>query len=360
MKIRGVRTWKESLELTRPYAIAYSTFSAVDILFVILETDEGPRGLGSGSPVEVITGESVESCAAALEPETLAWLVGENPLHLQSHCRRLEVSHGHAPAARAAVDMALHDLHAAAQGLPLVEVLGRCHTELPTSITIGIRSVEESLAEAEEYLGRGFRILKVKTGKSPEEDLERLTRLREAVGPGVKIRADANLGYTSEETLRFFESARGLDLEFLEQPLPAREIEAMRGFPEEVRSRIAADESLCTEADARALAHPSPACGIFNIKLMKCGGIQPALRIANIAEIAGIDLMWGCMDESVISIAAALHAAFACQRTRYLDLDGSLDLARDLATGGFTIVEGMMRLTVAPGLGVSLAEEDYQ
>ena len=87
--------------------------------------------------------------------------------------------------------------------------------------------------------------------------------------------------------------------------------------------------------------------------LMKCGGVWPALRIATIAETAGVALMWGCMDESRISIAAAVHAAFASPATRYLDLDGSLDLARDVVNGGFTLEGGVMRTTGAPGLGVA-------
>ncbi len=119
--------------------------------------------------------------------------------------------------------------------------------------------------------------------------------------------------------------------------------------------RIAADESLHGESDALGArrAAGDPACGIYNIKLMKCGGIWPALRIAAIAETAGVALMWGCMDESRISIAAALHAAFASPATRYLDLDGTLDLARDVVEGGFTLENGVMRTTGAPGLGVS-------
>jgi L-Ala-D/L-Glu epimerase len=179
-----------------------------------------------------------------------------------------------------------------------------------------------------------------------------LARLRERVGPEIRIRADANQGYSVEETLRFFGETASLDLEFLEQPLPANEV-AMRALPERIRDRIAADESLLDEEDARALAAPPRACGIFNIKLMKCGGIASARRIAAIAEPAGIHLMWGCMDESRISIAAALHAALACPATRYLDLDGSLDLARDVAHGGFVLQEGAMRTTGSPGLGVA-------
>ena len=256
------------------------------------------------------------------------------------------------PAALAAVDIALHDLAAQERGLPLVQMLGRAHEALPTSITIGIKPLQDTLAEADEYMARGFRILKLKVGLDLEEDLRRLASLREQAGPEIRIRADANQGYSAEETLRFFRKTASLDLEFLEQPLPASDVEAMRALPQNIRERIATDESLLSEQDARVLAGPPPACGIFNIKLMKCGGIGPARTIAAIAESAGIRLMWGCMDESRISIAAALHAAFSCPATRYLDLDGSLDLARDVAQGGFSLKGGVMWTTDAPGLGV--------
>jgi L-alanine-DL-glutamate epimerase-like enolase superfamily enzyme len=213
--------------------------------------------------------------------------------------------------------------------------------------------VEETLVEAHRCLGLGFSILKVKTGLDLEGDLERLVRLRESIGRDVRVRVDANQGYTREETIRFFEETASLDLEFVEQPMQAGAVDAMRELPGAWKERIAADESLLDDRDALALAAPPRACGIFNIKLMKCGGIRPALRMAAIAEAAGIDLMWGCMDESRISIAAALHAAFASPATRYLDLDGSLDLARDVAQGGFVIERGRMRTTGAPGLGVT-------
>ena len=124
--------------------------------------------------------------------------------------------------------------------------------------------------------------------------------------------------------------------------------------PRRSRGRLAADETLIDASDALALVQPPRACGIFNIKLMKCGGVHAAQRIAAIAETAGVDLMWGCMDESVVSISAALHAAFSSPATRYLDLDGSLDLARDVADGGFILEDGVMRTLDAPGLGVTL------
>ncbi|MEM6797295.1 MAG: enolase C-terminal domain-like protein, partial [Acidobacteriota bacterium] len=144
-----------------------------------------------------------------------------------------------------------------------------------------------------------------------------------------------------------------LDIELIEQPLPRSSDSDLCAWPPALRRRVAADESLHDARDALELAR-SEACGIYNIKLMKCGGISGARRIGAVAESAGLELMWGCMDESAISIAAALHAAYASPATRYLDLDGSFDLASDPARGGFSLRNGALHLTGGPGLGVSL------
>ncbi|HTD52386.1 MAG TPA: dipeptide epimerase [Thermoanaerobaculia bacterium] len=353
MKIVSVEARTEELGLTRPYTIAFRAIDSVSNIVVEIRTDSGRVGLGAASPEPRVTGETPEICSASLAQENLGWLVGRDTDDLAILCYEAKLWIPDAPAARAAIDMALHDLFAQDLRRPLADVLGRVHSELPTSITIGIQGLEETLVEAHRSLGLGFSILKVKTGLDLEGDLERLRRLRESIGRDVRIRVDANQGYTREETIRFFEERASLDLEFVEQPMQAGAVDAMRELPEAWKERIAADESLLDDKDALALAAPPRACGIFNIKLMKCGGIRPALRIAAIAQAAGIDLMWGCMDESRISIAAALHAAFASPATRHLDLDGSLDLARDVAEGGFVIERGRMRLTDAPGLGVT-------
>ena len=354
MKITGVETWRRAVELERPYTIATRTITAIELFFVKVASGEGAVGVGSASPAQGVTGESYDACAAALAPERLEWLEGRDPRHLGALCRELRTTMRATPAARAAVDMALHDLFARLLGVPLVDVLGRCHDLLPTSITVGIQPTEEALAETEEFLARGFRCLKVKVGLDLEQDLERVTRLRRLAGPGVTIRVDANQGYDSDQALRFHRATADLDLELIEQPLPAASVSAMRSLPREMRRRIAADESLLSEADALSLACKPAACGIFNIKLMKCGGVTPALAIARLAETAHVELMWGCNDESAISIAAALHAAYACPGTRYLDLDGSFDLSTDPATGGFAVENGALRVLGAPGLGVRL------
>jgi L-Ala-D/L-Glu epimerase len=354
VKIADLEVRVEAIPLTRPYTIAFRTVTAVENVVVVLRDQAGRTGLGVASPEPHVTGESNQACRAALDPADLAWIVGQDVRFTPALCRALSERLPTAPAARAAVDMALYDLFAQALGLPLCDVLGRAHERLPTSITIGIKPTDEALREADEYVGRGFRALKVKIGRSLEEDLERLRALRARVGPRVLIRADANQGYSLEETRRFFAQTEDLGLELLEQPIKAAAVRELAALPEPLRARVAADESLLTPEDALALAAPPRPAGIFNIKLMKCGGIFPALRIAAVAELAGIELMWGCMDESRISISAALHAALASPATTYLDLDGSFDLARDVAEGGFTLEDGCLRTTGAPGLGVHL------
>jgi len=356
MKIREIEVWPESIPLTHPYSIASSTISSVELVNLKLVADDGSCGLGSASPAEEVTDETTIMCREALDPQALSWLVGRDVRELAALCREMKQPFYHTPAARVAIEMALYDLLAKRLDIPLVELLGRCHDSLPTSITIGIKStVDEALEEAAAHVGRGFRHLKLKIGRSFEFEAELLRRLRTAVGPHIAIRVDANRGYNLREAEQLWPLAVELDLELVEQPVRVRSFAEIRSLPPDYRRIVAADESLLDEEDALSLLQAPAACGIFNIKLMKCGGISSASTIAAFAETADVALMWGCMDESVISISAALHAAYSCPNTKFLDLDGSFDLTRDPAVGGFEVVDGELRLLDRPGLGVELS-----
>ncbi|MGD1973203.1 MAG: dipeptide epimerase [Desulfobacterales bacterium] len=358
MKITQAIYWTERLALTRSYTIAYEHIDSVQNFFVQLKTDNGAIGLGVASPAQEVTGEGIQKCRQALADNLENLLIGTDIRYLKTRLRDMESAMPGAPAARAAIDMALHDLWAKHHGLPLVDLLGRVHHSLPTSITIGIGSVEESLKDVAEYMDRGFRILKVKVGRSMEEDVERLRCIRQKAGQKILIRVDANQGYAADQFKHFLKQTASLELEFIEQPLAARDLTGMRRLPEAARKRSAADESLLDARDLIACLEPPRPFGICNIKLMKCGGIAPAMQIAEVAHLAGIDIMWGCMDESIVGIAAALHAALASPATRYLDLDGHLDLAQDLATGGLVIKNGELSVTDRPGLGVEMIAAD--
>jgi L-alanine-DL-glutamate epimerase-like enolase superfamily enzyme len=353
MKIQSIHVSKENLLLTRPYTIAFKTVDAVENGIIEIVADNGLRGYGSFNPSYQVVGEHLEDALALLSEENLSVLVGRELDDIHVLCAIVQQTFRRSPTARTGLEIALHDLFAQGKGVPLARWLGQKITSMPTSITIGIKGVAETVEEGREYIGRGFRILKVKLGISLEEDLERLVRLREVFGYGIGIIVDANQGYDAGELARFTSQTAGLNIGLIEQPEKVGQEHEMRKLPPEIKRLVAADESCVTPENALQLAAAPAACGFFNIKLMKCGGISQAQKIAGIAAMHSIDLMWGCNDESIISITAALHTAFSFPHTKFIDLDGSLDLARDVVAGGFILKDGVMSISDRPGLGLT-------
>lgn len=351
-RIKDIKVWKEDLDNTKPYTIAYKTTDKVFSAFVEITLENGMTGIGAGNPSDYVTGESLDQCMAALAETNIQFLIGRDLRELNQLTYEIWQKFPKNPAARAALDIAIYDAFTKFLDVPLVKFLGQKIQSMPTSNTIGIMNVEETLKEAEDYGKRGFSVLKVKLGINLEEDIERMVKLREKFGNKFTIRIDANQGYTIEKTKEFYNKTKHLNIELIEQPLPAKAIDEMKSLPEEIRNVLAADEALLSPKDAIELLKPPRAAGIYNIKLMKCGGVSQGLKIADIALQEGIDLFWGCNEESIVSITAALHTAFACTNTRYIDLDGSIDLGRDVVKGGFILKDGVMYCSDKPGLGV--------
>lgn len=352
MKIKDIKIWSADLGNTKPYTIAFKTVDEVRNAFVEITLADGTTGIGSGNPSEYVVGENLTQTLEALQEKNLEFLIGRDIREMKQLAFEVWQKFPKNPAARAAIDIALHDAFTKFLGIPLVKYLGQKIQSMPTSNTIGIKNVNETLKETEDYLKQGFKAIKVKLGKNLEEDIERMVKMREQFGYEYAIRIDANQGYDSAQTIAFYQQTKHLKIELIEQPLPAKAVSEMKALPDEVREVIAADESLISPVHALDLVKPPRACGIFNIKLMKCGGVSQGLKIADIALHEGIDLFWGCNDESIVSITAALHAAFACSNTKYIDLDGSLDLGKDVVQGGFILKDGMMYCSDKPGLGV--------
>jgi L-alanine-DL-glutamate epimerase-like enolase superfamily enzyme len=324
----------------------------VENVFLEVTLENGIIGIGAANPFPEVVGETCDTTFQNLQPEFLNAFIGRDIRHFRQLIYETKVRFPGLPGTQAALDIALHDAFCQYLGVPIATYYGQKKTRMPTSVTIGIMPVDDTLREAEAYKALGFRILKVKTGEDVSLDIERVVRLKERFKSHFTIRVDANQGYDAVDLRKFLTATRHLDLELIEQPIPAGQEQALLAFGDSERRLLAADESLKSEQHALLLAQSPQPFGIYNIKLMKCGGILSALDIAAIAGHAGIDLFWGCNDESIVSIAAALHAAFACPNTQYLDLDGSFDLAEDVVSGGFELEDGMMRLGEGAGLGV--------
>jgi len=354
MKIKAIRAWYKKMALTKPYTIAYNTMSDVAIAFLEIELENGIIGYGTGSPAEDVVGESTAQTVRNLQSDFVQGLIGRDIRHFQQlifECRHHFV---HLPGTQAALDIALHDAFCKLIGVPVCDFYGRKIDSLPTSVTIGIKNTQETLEEAREYARLGFRILKVKTGLDVNNDIERIIRLHEEFGRRFTVRVDANQGYDLANLKDFLAKTSTAKVELVEQPLPVGQEHELLSLSRTERKIIAGDESLKDARAALDFASAEGPFGIYNIKLMKCGGLAGAKEIATIAENSGIELFWGCNDESILSIAAALHVAYSCPNTRYIDLDGSLDLAEDLVTGGFTIEGGFMKINPKPGFGVEL------
>ena len=351
MKIDRIEIIPLSLKLKNPYSVAYHHFNRADHLFLRLEAG-GLSGWGCMAPDFFVTGEAVDRILPEVKGALPDLLKGSDPFRRAKLLDRVKREFPAYPGVRAAVDMALWDLLGQQARLPLWKIIGGYRSRIETSVTIGICSLEETLAQAEDFMGRGFKILKVKGGIDPEEDAERLIRLSEKWGDRIRLRFDANQGYDVAKTLKFLELVKKVPIELLEQPTAKRDTESLGTVTDRSPVPVMADESLLSLMDAFKLARRG-LVDMMNIKIMKVGGITEAVQVDSVARSARIKVMVGCMDESALGISAGLHFALSRKNILYADLDGHLDILDDPAEGTVLLKKGFLFPSDKPGLGFS-------
>jgi L-alanine-DL-glutamate epimerase-like enolase superfamily enzyme len=355
-RVTRVEAWSVKMRLAEPYTIAYESVAEAANVFLRLETDAGVVGCGCAGPDEDVCGESAEDVLGVARSAIEPLLKGNDALCMGPLLKELAAALPERPAALAMVDMALRDIDGKLRGLPLFRVLGGEDGSMPTSVTIGILPEDQTVACARRWLEQGFSCLKLKGGLDPEVDAARVLKVREVAGEVVELRFDANGGYDVEKTLSFARQVESARLEFIEQPTPRDRPELLSEVAAKLDLAVMADESLKSPADARAMASARGA-DMFNVKLMKVGGIGRAIEIDEAAAAAGMPVMVGCMDEAALAIAAGLHLALARPNIKYADLDGHLDLEADPSEGAVIIEKGRIRPTGKPGLGFDLSGE---
>ena len=325
---------------------------------VRVTAENGMVGYGEAPPTAAITGETIQSIETALREYLAPTVLGLDLENWEELFSRLEKAMAKNTSAKAALDIALHDLWGRVTGQPLFRLLGRDRPEevtnrLETDLTISLNDAETMAADTREAIRRGFRILKIKVGRGGEADVERVRRVREAAGPEAVLRIDANQGWTPEEairTIRMMEDA-GLQPELVEQPVSCHDFRGLQRVTEQVDTPILADESVFAPEDAERLIAEG-AADLINIKLMKTGGIYPALRICDMADQNGVKCMMGCMLESGISVSGAVHLAAAKSCITMCDLDGPSLCSENPFIGGPVYEEQHIFLPETPGVGL--------
>ena len=254
--------------------------------------------------------------------------------------------------------MALWDLYGQLYRIPVYKLMGGARKSIITDITISVNEPEEMVRDAKNAIERGYDCLKVKVGKEPEKDIARLSAIRSAVPKETCIRIDANQGWSPKEAVRILNGMqeRGLDIEFVEQPVKAHDFEGLKYVTEHSYVPVLADESVFSAEDALKIMQMR-AADLVNIKLMKCGGLYNALKIASAAEVYGVECMIGCMLEAKISVNAAVHLACAKQIITKIDLDGPVLCREDPILGGAVFDEKVITVSDEPGLGIRGIEE---
>ncbi|MGC9348487.1 MAG: mandelate racemase/muconate lactonizing enzyme family protein [Anaerolineae bacterium] len=351
MQIAHVETTPMDLRLRVPYRTAYHTEGPVEeisVIFVRIETRQGDVAWGCASFDPAITGETPASVKAACE-RCADRTRDLNPLNMAYAMAELEPLTEGCPSAMCAFDIAFHDLLGLATGQPLHRLLGGYRNRIQTSITVSVAPVDETVEMARDRAHLGFRILKIKGGLDAEEDVQRVRAVCGAL-PTIKVRLDADGGYTVEEAIDVARALNGR-IEMLEQPVaPEAGVSALRQVTEQSPVPILADQSVVGAASALEIAGHHAADGI-SIKLATSGGIAHARQMDAIARAAHLATMVGCVHEPALLIAAELAFALSSPAVQYGDLDGHFDLVGDPTRMGFRHNEGWLIATDVPGLG---------
>ncbi len=359
MKITEIRLGRLSVPLRTPFKTALRSVSSVEDVIVELHTDCGAVGYGEAPPTGAITGDTTGAILGAIRDHIGKTILGREVEELEPLLQDVQKCIVGNSSAKAAVDMAIWDLYGQLYKLPVYKLLGGGRKNLRTDITISVNDPEVMAADARSAIARGYDCLKMKVGVNPQLDVARLQAVRGAVGAEPVIRIDANQAWQPKEAVKLLNRMQelGLDIELVEQPVKAHDLAGLRYVTQRSYVPVLADEAVFSPQDAMTILEMG-AADLLNIKLMKCGGLYNALKIASAAEVYGVECMIGCMLEAKISVNAAVHLACAKNIITKVDLDGPVLCSRDPIQGGAEFQEREITVSDTPGLGIQGIDPD--
>lgn len=355
MQITSIEIYKYSIPMV-PFTIATGTMHFAQNLLIRIHTNEGITGTGECSAFPMIVGETQATCFEMAKEFAAIWKQ-KDPLDIDSRMQELDLFTARNYTAKSAFDLALHDIASQHAGLPLYAFLGGTRKSIVSDLTIGIDTPESMAKQAISFVENGVSTIKVKLGKKPSDDIERIKAIRNAIGYNTNIRIDANQGWAYDDATTALTALGAYQLEFCEQPMRTFNDELLPALCKISPIKLMADESVYTHHDAERIIR-NKACHYINIKFAKSGGIAEATRINEVAEKNNIACMMGGMLESRLALTAKVHFAMSKKNIVFYDLDTCLlghkvdPVIRGVQYKGMELI-----LSDEPGIGADLDPE---
>ncbi|MEN9947010.1 MAG: hypothetical protein RLZZ293_1396 [Pseudomonadota bacterium] len=353
MLITKVEIASLNIPLIRPFITALRHTNAIEDIVVLIHCDNGLIGYGSAAATPVITGDSLPSIIGAIQI-IARQIINAELDNFENLLNLIHNSMVNNNSAKAALDIAIHDLIAKKMHQPLYKFLGGGNPKLKILSTISVKNPQEMANDAKLLINNGFETLKIKIGLNTDDDLIRLKSIRQAIGTEINLIADANQGWKSKNALNLIEQLikHDLNIAMIEQPVKHWDYTSLKYIRDNSLIPIYADEAIFNLRDATQIIVNQQADGI-NIKLMKTAGIYQARAIYDLANAYQVPCMAGCMLESPIGVAAM--ASFVCSRKNFtfIDLDPISMIITNPVSGGVCIDGANLELSSQIGLGIN-------
>ncbi len=346
------------LPLIEPFIISYGAAAGVESVLVRITDRAGNTGWGEGTPDETVTGETPATLLEDLLETGAPGMLGFDSRRRDLAMSELERLLPGKPTARCAIDIALHDLAGRAAGLPVWALLGGSKSTVQISRVVSMREPEEMAADAMRHVANGFSTVKLKVGQKDDvaKDIARVRAVRDAIGPDIGIKIDVNQGWVDAETaIPAMIAVQEFAPDYIEQPVSQHDLDALAAARKGSGARTMVDEACHGPADMLKVVRLE-AADLVNIKLMKTGGLYPALSVDAIARAAGIASQVGTMVESSIASAAGLHFAASRGNVQTVEMGGPIMLAEDIGNARSWYSSHTISIPDAPGLGIALDE----
>ncbi len=361
MRVASIEIIETCIPLKKAYKLSkrYGYLKDTKPILVKVSTDEGLVGYGETDPMGKFTGETPETVAAVLKEDLAPAIIGEDPVNINMMHQIMESMVRDNHMAKGTIDMACYDLLGKAAGLPLHNLLGgKLYEEIPIMGSIGGGTIDETVTAAEKVRDQKYHSIMVKVGGDPIHDANRVLAVRDVLGKNFPIIVDANQGWDYSSAMQFIEIAREADLKLFEQPLDAENLEGMASIRQKCGVPVSVDESLLSYRHAQEVIRLG-AADVFSIKVCKNGGVKHSLEIIELARSKGIDILFNSMIEEGITQAASLNIALTVSNLyewghAYFS---PLRLDDDITDYVSNIVEGKVKATTKPGLGVDIRED---